>query len=65
MLLNKVSLQLGGQEIETQRYPGQSSTTMKALIVDNNCSTRMGLSQLWVKDSTNTAANTNTGFAAR
>ena len=63
-LFNEVCLQLGGQEIETLRYLGQSSTTMKVLLNDNNFSTSMELSRLWAKDSTNTAANTITGFAA-
>lgn len=64
-LFDSFRYDLGGKEIETVRYPGQSLTMLKALTVSDDQSRTEGLNEMWAKDSSGTAALTNTGFATR
>lgn len=65
-LFDSFRYDLGGKEIETVRYPGQSMTMLKALTVSDDQSRTEGLNEMWVKDSSATASlTTNTGFATR
>lgn len=49
-LFNEIRLYLGGQEIETLRYPGQSMTMLKALTISDDYARTEGLNSLWSKD---------------
>lgn len=63
---DSVRYDLGGKEIETLRYPGQTMTMLKALTISDDQSRTEGLNALWAKDGGATASLTaNTGFTER
>ncbi|MCG8373489.1 MAG: hypothetical protein MI700_08160 [Balneolales bacterium] len=68
-LFDSFRYDLGGKEIETVRYPGQSLTMLKALTVSDDQSKTDGLNEMWVKDTNVnaaiTGANENAGFTIR
>lgn len=65
-LFDSIRFDLGGQEIETLRYPGQSMTMLKAVTVSDDYARTEGLNSLWYKDTTTDAdLDNNSGFNAR
>ena len=61
-LFNEIRLNLGSTTIETSRICGQSNTMLKAALKETGPN---DLASGWVKDTSNTAALTNQGFATR
>ena len=64
-LFDCIRYQLSGQEIESIYHPGQATSILGLLKYSDDFSKSQGLNQCWFKDTSNEAANTNTGFAAR
>lgn len=70
-LFDSFRYDLGGKEIETVRYPGQSLTMLKALTVSDDQSRTEGVNEMWAKDTTKDAVidptedEYNPGFATR
>lgn len=65
-LFDSMRYDLGGKEIETLRYLGQSMTMLKTLTISDDQSRSEGLNEMWEKDSSNVASlTTNAGFTTR
>jgi len=64
-LFKSVKYQINGQDLEYINNPEHASTMMGLLTYPGDYGKSKGLNQLWSKDTTNTAAAANLGFAAR
>ena len=64
-LFKRIRYDLSGQEIESLVHPGQATTMLGLLKYPDDFSKSKGLNQLWIKDTTNTAAVANTGWEVR
>ena len=64
-LFKRIRYELSGQEIENIVNVGQSTTMLGMLKYPDDFSKSKGLNQLWYKDTSMNALNTNTGFDIR
>ena len=64
-LFKRILYDLSGQEIESLVHPGQATTMLGLLKYPDDFSKSKGLNQLWYKDTTDTAAEANTGWNVR
>jgi hypothetical protein len=65
-LFSQITYALSNQEVESVFHPGQATTMLGMLKYPDAFAKAQGLNQLWVKDTTSTAAIAdNAGFAAR
>ena len=64
-LFKRIRYDLSGQEIETLVHPGQATTMLGFLKYPDDFSKSKGLNQLWYKDTTDAAAEANSGWNIR
>ena len=64
-LFKRIRYDLSGQEIENLVHPGQATTMLGLLKYPDDFSKSKGLNQLWYKDTTDAAAEANTGWDMR
>ena len=64
-LFKRIRYELSGQEIENIMNVGQSTTMLGLLKYPDDFSKSKGLNQLWYKDTSMNALNSNTGFDIR
>ena len=64
-LFKRIRFELSGQEIENIMNVGQASTMLGLLKYPDDFSKSKGLNQLWYKDTSINALNSNTGFDIR
>ena len=64
-LFKRIRYELSGQEIENIMNVGQATTMLGLLKYPDDFSKSKGLNQLWYKDTSIDALNTNTGFDIR
>ena len=64
-LFKRIRYELSGQEIENIMNVGQATTMLGLLKYPDDFSKSKGLNQLWYKDTSINALNTNTGFDIR
>ena len=64
-LFKRIRYDLSGQEIEKIMHPDQATTMLGLLKYPDDFSKSKGLNQLWYKDTTDAAAEANTGWDVR
>ena len=64
-LFKRIRYELSGQEIENIMNVGQATTMLELLKYPDDFSKSKGLNQLWYKDTSINALNSNTGFDIR